>query len=303
MDAGIVWLLGCRDRARHRWSCLTGPDEGLADYHAGATSLALLVLLRAEYDRYSPQTKDLIKSSLSYLGELQEKGKPKPGDEAPYEHAFAIMTMVEAYQQTLTAVYRDRAKIGVRASFSWQDVQGGGWKYAPRQAGDLSVTAWHLQALEAAKAQAIETKGIQQSFDLAKKFLNNVQKGPFEYAYEREQAATTSMTAAGNYCRLLIGQEEAEEAHIQAAGVHLTNLGVSANPYENYYTTKLLKRFQHALWPASREKITAKLLAEQEQTDSVYGSWRPNRDVPIGKAGGRLVQTTFNLLILLECQE
>ena len=66
-----------------------------------------------------------------------------------YSHGIATIALCEAYNLTGDKALRAPAQAAINFIVHAQDPVGGGWRYQPRQSGDLSVTGWQALALQA----------------------------------------------------------------------------------------------------------------------------------------------------------
>jgi hypothetical protein len=80
---------------------------------------------------------------------------------------------------------------------------------------------------------------------------------------------------------------------------------INANPparqdvYYYYYATQVMHHFGGESWKKWNEKMREYLISKQDKNDknASFGSWSPAGD-PWGRAGGRLMITSLNLLTL-----
>src|SRR5204863_9750423 len=64
-----------------------------------------------------------------------------------YSHGLATIAMCEAYGLTSDPTLKASAQMALDYVVRAQH-DGGGWRYAPKQAGDTSVTGWQMMALK-----------------------------------------------------------------------------------------------------------------------------------------------------------
>ena len=144
-----------------------------------------------------------------------------------YAHGIATIAMCEAYGLTSDP----RIKISAQRALNFiayaQDSAGGGWRYAPKQAGDTSVTGWQLMALKSGQMAGLSVP--KNTLKLSDRFLDSVessaagkgssmaQKGG-GFGYVPGQGPTITMTAVGLLCRQYsgIGPEEPRLAERRA---------------------------------------------------------------------------------------
>lgn len=192
-----------------------------------------------------------------------------------------------------------------------QESQGanGGWRYRPREAGDMSVTGWYVMALISARMAGLYVDS--QTLMNVTPFLDSVQRRGDElevnaegerYCYEpRPAKGTAAMTAEGMLCRLYLGWP-ADDRRIVAGAEYVNEFPITGNPkslrfYDWYYTTTTLHHIGGPAWKKWNDAMKVHLPNLQEKSGPHRGSWSPNGD-PHGGAGGRLYATCFAILCL-----
>jgi hypothetical protein len=169
----------------------------------------------------------------------------------------------------------------------------GGWRYAPGQEGDLSVTGWCVQALKAARTAKLVVP--ENTWKKAGDFVNSCEQNN-GYSYTPNGGgATPTMTAVG-----LLSQYSLHNWGSNNPGL-LNGIqnhfkpnapGTLKNMYYYYYATQVLYQRGGEDWKTWNAKMTDVLLKSQTND----GSWTPagtNAD-----AGGRLMETSLSLLTL-----
>src|SRR5207253_1788159 len=93
---------------------------------------------------------------------------------------------------------------------------GGGWRYAPRQVGDTSVTTWQVLALTQGKRAGLHVPA--EAFQKATKYLDSatLDEGA-RYAYVPSGPPSPTMTAAALLCRHALGWESRHPAMLKGA--------------------------------------------------------------------------------------
>ena len=89
---------------------------------------------------------ELGQSNLTVQEFLKRRQDPKKGDfgGGMYAHGLATIAMCEAYGLTQDPNLRPYAQKAINFIVSAQHVSNGGWRYAPNQEGDTSVTGWQV---------------------------------------------------------------------------------------------------------------------------------------------------------------
>jgi hypothetical protein len=267
-----------------------------------ATAFGLLPFLAAGHgSQKSSKKPDYSKSvdtGLKYLiGKQAKNGSFGTND--MYSHGLAARALCDAYALTKDDKLKEPAQKALDFIVDAQDPVGGGWRYAPRQAGDLSVTGWQFSALK--RGQTAKLKVPKKTLQLVESFVDACESaGTGGYAYVPGQAETLSMTAVGLLCR-------------QYSGVGPRNAGLlngvqkikesppdqNDNIYYLYYATQVMHHMQGEtwkFWSLGPDGIGDTRLAKQDKGDTAghphqQGSWS-------GSQGGRIMATSLSLLIL-----
>jgi len=174
------------------------------------------------------------------------------------------------------------------------DRHQGGWRYQiDSKDSDLSVTAWQILALRAAKDIGcdIPTEAIERAADYVKMCSDRIQKG---FAYQPGNGPTPTLTGCGITSLELCGDHHSDEA---LAGVDW----LQAHPlmessayfyFGSYYTSLGLFKMGGEAATRNYEHLTSILLPIQ-QSD---GSWTPQHGSE--KQAGRIYSTSFAILAL-----
>lgn len=307
---GLAWL------ARHQagngsWGLNSFPVAGGCNcgHHArisndtAATALALLPFLAAgethrsvgASSRYSKQ----IELGLKWLVEHQA-ADGQLGD--GYAHPLAAIVLCEAYGLTSDSALKPHAERAIRKINEWQGPDGG-FRYGPKQPGDLSVTGWHLQALTSAQLAGVGTspatyRGVNQ-------FLDRVASADgSQYGYTDGKSINPRMTAVGLLSRQYLGYGPRNRALID--GVEslkkLPPAATTRDMYYYYYATQVLHNLGGDDWDQWNVKMRDLLIETQDlgadaQHRDQRGSWSPEGD-PFKDQMGRLGMTSLAVLTL-----
>lgn len=226
-----------------------------------------------------------------------------------YTQAQATIAVCEAHAMTkvdlkLKERFRESAQKAIDYCVRSQSPLGG-WKYAPQQNSDVSVTGWVVMALQSARMGGLEVpKHTLQGVD---RFLNNVaQSDGSRYPYEQGQAASRSMTAEGLLMREYLGWRGDDPRLLKGLDwlIEEENL-VSMEKgqrdvYYWYYATQALHHVGGERWLAWNRVMRQKIPETQVLTGREIGSWdpmKPSRDA-YGDLGGRLYVTCLSVYIL-----
>jgi hypothetical protein len=220
-----------------------------------------------------------------------------------YSHALAATAVCEAYGMTSDPALKASAQKAVDFICSAQDPAGGGWRYAPRTAGDLSVTGFQFTALKSAQMAGLAVPAA--TLKKTEKFLDSVAVEKGGYGYIPGGGETPTMTAVGLQCRMYLGVNPRNPGLV--AGVEKLKTfppGKTGNLYYEYYATRVMYYMGGDNWdfwyrgPDGKGGIRDTLLASQEHNagakNHVEGSWGPKT----APEGGRMMATSLSLLCL-----
>jgi hypothetical protein len=218
-----------------------------------------------------------------------------------YAHALGTIALCEAYALTNDQNLRRAAQMALNYIIAAQDPNGGGWRYAPRQSGDTSVTGFQVQALKAGQLAGLNVP--RATLQKAGKFLDSceaAQKGTFGYIGPAPKP-TYTMTAAGLLCRMYLGAGPKDQSVSNGRDWLIQNYPPSRvrNLYYQYYATQVMYHLGGDAWKqwnASQGGVKGMrdiLIDAQEKN----GSWDSKLD-PYSRSGGRIMQTSLALLTL-----
>jgi hypothetical protein len=245
------------------------------------------------------------KSVLKALNWLIRKQNKQTGDfgGGMYAHGLATIAMCEAYGLTRDPRLKRSAQGAVNYLVRAQDPTGGGWRYAPRQAGDTSVVGWQVMALKSAQMAGLNVP--PRTMKKADFYLEScMSKRDFGYGYIGV-GSTPTMSAVGLLCRQYLGSQGPASPRMRQ-GVEnwlMKNMPYNAKSmYYYYYATQVLHHLGGDNWKKWNKKMKTALVKEQDQGltprhKDQKGSWSPVGD-PHGDVGGRLMMTSFSILTL-----
>jgi hypothetical protein len=284
------------------------PDEQPMTTDTAATGLGLLPLLGAGHiHTKESRYQDNVKRGLDYLilhqnaeGEIFIGGA---GNTRFYSHAIAAMALCEAY-----GISKDpRLKLPAQRSINFiaksQNLDDGGWRYFPGQAGDTSVFGWQMFALRSGKLAGLEVP--RRTIQRCRIYLDraSTDKGRTSYGYTVGAEAKPVMTAEALLCRQYLGWPNDFAPLRKGAKSVYDHLQVSneRNIYYWYYATQMLHNLQGKEWVAWNRKIRDGLVSIQVLGNGCdRGSWDPRSPQPDrwGLTAGRLYVTSLSILTL-----
>jgi hypothetical protein len=273
--------------------------DGSQANDVAATALALLPLLEAsEGPALKGPYKDAVQRGLTHLVRRQKADGAFDG--GMYAHAMASWALCDGYHRAGDPAFKKSAQQAIDFIVLAQHEQGG-WRYAPRQPGDTSVSTWHIIALHHGKQAGLKVP--PKVFARASDFLDKVGSDEGSaYGYVPHARATPSMTAGGLHCRMLLGWEPGH-ATFKKGAAHLLKEGPDSkvsNAYYYHFATRAMQGIGGSEWERWEDRMATLLLQRQEHGGVNDGSWPVNGDT-YGGAGGRHFVTSLSLLALQPC--
>jgi len=303
VEAGLAWLAahqaadgswqfdlsGCRCEGACR-------DPGTLTGSTASTAIALLPFLGAGSTHVDGPYQQTVSRGIYYLVSRMQP-TPRGGDFCEgtmYGHGVTTLALAEALGMTGDAMLRPYVRDAVRFIETAQDLHGGGWRYLPGQAGDVTVTAWQIAALKSAALAGMEVPS--PTIDGARRFLDRIQtQNGAAYGY-RTPAAKPCTSAIGLLCRMYTGWGSTQEplqrgiTNLAKPGPHPTNI------YQNFYLSQALIQLDHPVWPRWNARNRDQIVAQQAKFGHEAGSWFfADRDTA---PGGRLAHTALAVLTL-----
>ncbi len=300
-----AWSLNFQDQCQGT-GCL---GQARISSDTAATALALLPFLGAGFthtvkSRHQATVRKGVEWLLAHEQPNGDLFVGPPGMAYLYSHAIGTMALCEAYGLSQDPKLKVPAQLAVKFIIASQDPSGGGWRYTPGQAGDVSVFGWNIFALRSANMAGI--KPPKKVLKLCSRFLDQTaaDRSRTTYSYlAGTLRATPVMTAEALVGRQLLGWPRDFPALVKGASIIARDLESSEqrNIYYWYYATQLLHNMKNKDWEKWNKRIREGLIASQVHDDSCSrGSWDPSSPVPDrwSESGGRLFLTSLSLLTL-----
>lgn len=283
-------------------------DPGsLAEVRIGATAMALLPFLGAGQthlpDKYGDNAKfqPQVRAGLQFIIQHMQRrglfdGALVDARGRMYDHALATIALCEAYAMTHDRELVEPASRALAFIVRAQDPVGGGWRYQPRQPGDMSASAWHIMALKSGHMAYLPVPAATVA--RAKGFLNFVQfDDGANYGYLDPLRGTEATQAVGLLCRMYLGANRESKA-LSRGVAQLSSRGPStSNMYFNYYATQVLHHFEGPYWTKWNEAMREYLIRAQSDEGHEAGSWFISGDHG-SITGGRLYCTSLAAMTL-----
>ncbi|MES2981822.1 MAG: prenyltransferase/squalene oxidase repeat-containing protein [Verrucomicrobiota bacterium] len=203
----------------------------------------------------------------------------------PYEHAIATYALCEAvtFCEQLKITIPNLEEVtqkSVDLIIKNQHEKSGGWEYSydtqGNRGGDLSIVAWHIQALKAASHTGLEFKDLKNAQSKAMEYVENMQgeNGGFGYASKPSGEGYAKLTGAGVLCLQMSGKNHATA--IRKGTKHILELskfdyaGKDSNLYSHYYESQAMMARGGSEWEKYNEMFQDQLINSQNPD----GSWK-----------------------------
>ncbi|MFL2478737.1 MAG: hypothetical protein ACJ0K4_04215 [Verrucomicrobiales bacterium] len=280
-----------------RWDI--GKSGGQAGHDVAATSFSLLAFYgRGERHDKECKYQDKVKLGLDWLlsQQIESSGDLRgnsPQNNAMYDHGIAALALVEAYGVTKDSELKPKAQAAIDFIVESQHEEGG-WRYKPKERGDLSVTGWMVMALASAKMSGLAIP--QSTFDGVDNFLEIISGGKDggSYGYTdspgKGNSGRMAMNAAGFFCAQLSGASS-NAAKAFESSLIIDKAGFQMNDiYYVYYATLAAYQHQGPVWRKWLEKMQSEFIKTQEPD----GAW------PVGGGhGGQMGKVIVTALVAL----
>jgi hypothetical protein len=292
-----------------RWLASTqNPDGSWTDNHqAGMTGLALLAFLGHCETPLSLEHGETVLKAIVYLVNLGVKDGRLTNNPQnrhwPYEHGIATYALAEAatFGKMLGINIPNLMEVTQKAGQLIIDNQhqSGGWDYAyatrGSRGGDLSITAWQIQALKACETTGLPFNGLRKAADNAMTYLGRLQNpsGGFGYTDRNTVAGGHdyfTLTGAGVLSFQLLSRGTPRAIR---DGVRYIEQNTRfeyhtryADLYGHYYEAQAMLNRGGTAWARYNALFRDQLLANQNPD----GSWKnPGGGNPVRAAGASFV--------------
>ena len=232
--------------------------------------------------------------------------RPQPENQGLYTHALATIALCELYGMTNDNVLAEPARRALNYALAAQGPDGG-WRYKPRENGDMSVTAWYMRALKSGQMAGLEVPAPRLVGIDA--FLASVaiDRGK-RYGYRQERPntlaapETMATSAAGLLCRQYRGWPRDDprlEDGVQRFVNQRDHLDwqLASDAYACHTFTQVAYHMGGPTWRLWNDRMKNVLTIAQVKEGHEDGSWDPSID-RWGKEGGRLFVTCFYTYML-----
>jgi len=303
----LEWLVKQQDRRDGLWS-LQGPyvDGGSQENRLAATAMALLAFQAAGNTTAAGRHQGVVRRAWKALVRRQaadgsfDLEPAMPDHHRLYAHAQATIAACELFGLTNAEEDAEPARRALAYAVAAQGPDGG-WRYAPGEPGDMSVTGWYMLALKSAQMAGLTVP--PESFAGLASFLESVsvEEGR-RYGYRLELAGrsptqiTPAVSAEGLLCRQYLGWRPDDPR--LAAGLEILlaakfiDFDNDKDAYAWYYITQVAHHAGGEPWERWNARMKELLPTTQVRKGREVGSWDPALD-KWGSIGGRLYMTCF----------
>ncbi len=308
------WPLKGYSEGVPRCDCETEPQEKVVDYDSAGTAFGVLPFLGAgvthnpEFVPKSPPellryTRNVYHAIASLVKNQDSKSGNLGGN--LYSHALGTMALCEAYGLTNDDRLKVPAQLAIKYLMDAQHPEGGGWRYSPKQPGDMSSTGWMFLAIRCGQLAGMSIS--RSPLTRAERFVNSCAAGPEEaklsrYCYQPGQDARLSLTAAGLLTRQYLGRSKDDPDLLAGCKYLMQNLPPESGDklghiYYYYYATQVLHHMEGSDFDLWNYRMREHLIRMQEKDGHKAGSWNPE-GTNYGDRGGRLYSTSMALMTL-----
>jgi hypothetical protein len=313
VKAALAWL-STSQNADGRWSgrrleagrgmVIDGQDRRDAGTQAdtGLTGLSLLAFLASGHTHREGDHREQVRRGIEFLMSVQAADGNLGGQGTLYEKMYCHAMATFALSECCAMSQDDRLRTPVQRAIDYtlrsQQPGGGGWRYQPREQGDMSQLGWQFMALKSAELAGIPIPTETRLGML--RFIGSVTSGKQGglASYRPGHRTTRTMTAEALVCRQFLGLSRTSPACDEAGDFLLAELPGQREPnfYYWYYGTLAMYQLQGDHWKRWNEALQNTLVGTQRSEGSLAGSWDP--DPVWGACGGRAYSTALGTLCL-----
>jgi len=250
-------------------------------YKRGLTGLAVLCFLAHGETPDSPQFGKTVRTGLQWIiGQINSKGYKLTSH--GYDNGIMCYALAEAFGMTKLPQVKIPLDKGLKLIIKGQQKRGG-WDYMYKKGErwDLSLSAWHIQALKAAYVSVDDSSlaGIGQGIDSSIRFLKGVAFSKNKFHYDHKGRTGWGMQGAGVLCLQLLNHKDClqvERVSRDIAKEYKVEWNMKKNHamhnhpgYNWYYCTQVMFQCGGAMW-ANWNRIMQPTLVQHQFRD---GHW------------------------------
>ncbi len=253
------------------------------------TGLALLAYLGHCETPLSEEFGETVTAAIIFLVDNNQKNKGRMASNPQdkhwcYSHAIAAYAIAEAYTFcSQLGVKLPNLKESVQLGIQWiidNQNKSGGWDYSYEEAGgrggDMSITAWQLQALKAGKHTGLEFRNMNGCIRDALKYCERCQAADGGFGYSGPTPlgdGHSTLVGAGTLC---FQQHKGASNSNARKGIKYIDKKSQfdykigpCNLYEHYYSSQAAMNNGGKSWVKYNEMFRDQLLDSQNND----GSW------------------------------
>ena len=308
VEKGLEWLKATQN-PDGSW---TGKDT------AAMTGLGLLAYLGRCETPLSEKYGESCLRAITYLVNLGMKNDGKLSTNSadkhwPYEHSIAAYALAEAttFCKMLSINVPNLEEVtqkSIEFILDNQHTTSGGWDYSydttGGRGGDLSIAAWHVQAMKAANHTGLVFKGMTRAKNAAIEYAEKMQNqdhGGFGYSSPGSPAEGDyfTMTGGGMLALQMWGKENSPAVR-QGAKYILEHskfdyFGKDSDLYAHYYEAQAMMIRGGKEWETYNAMFRDQLIGKQKPD----GSWLPHGGkIHVGGGNSDHYRNCLNILML-----
>jgi hypothetical protein len=266
-----------------------GGWKGQNDVNPAVTSLAVMAFLSAGHVPGEGKYGETVEKGVRWVLAAQADNGliAKEGQQEMYHHGICTLMLAEVAGMTdgklgeeVLKKLEKAVKLILNAQRKDDNADRGGWRYhwKPGQdnpASDMSVTAWQVMALRAAKNLGCDVPA--DAIDRAVEYIKRCREpdsGGFRYTPTGRM--TVACTGASVLSLELCGKKEHGTPELNKAGAYLVKAGPKFSHefcfYALYYCSQAVFQLGNNYWESYRPQLHDLLLKSQKDN----GSWFAN---------------------------
>ncbi len=316
-----AWSLKGYDAEAQNCDCRDAEfEKNVLDDDVAGTAFGVLAFLGAgvaidqapEDPPELAQYQSRVLDAIAFLVKRQVKSD-KPTEDGRlsgnmYAHAAATIALCEAFGLSGDR-WKERLKLPAQRAIRFiaqAQHKEGGWRYEPRQPGDMSAVGWQFLAIRSGQLAGMPIGS--DPLIRAERFVDSCAAGPpgaekSQYSYLPGEKAKISTTAAGLLTRQYLLKWKKDHPDLVAGCKEIMkNLppesGTTLGPiYYYYYATQVLHHMEGEDFDLWNARMREHLIRTQEKSGHRAGSWNP-KGTEYGERGGRLYATGMALMTL-----
>ncbi len=296
VDEALVYLAKSQnqDGSWNSGRAFGGPNGGMRD--PAITALSVMAFLSAGHVPGEGPYGTAVEKGIRFVCSQQRNGlfsSTEQGQTVMYSHGICTLMVAEAVgllpDRTEAANLRKRLELGVRLIQEAQTKAGqnaGGWRYQPRPGdADISVSAWQVMALRAAKNVGcdVPTETVERAVGYIKRCHDPRVGG---YRYTAFGNVTVPCTAASILSLELCGKEYHKSEESLRAASYITS-SLAGNDFRQpvgfrgqqhffygiYYSSQAMFQIGGDWWKWYRQYLHAILLNPEGNRQQPGGYW------------------------------